>query len=582
MKKTLTVNLNSIVFNIDDDAYEVLSKYLSDIASQFSSEEEKDEIMADIEARIAELFGERLQRNKEVISMNDVREIIAILGNPNQFSSDESEEIDEKSADDASKSESKKKRQRRFYRDPENAVLGGVCGGLAAYFNFDVTIVRIVLVALTIFGSAALFGAGGFLIPAYFLAWLIVPKAVTASQRLEMRGEDATVENIKAEFENVKNYVESEQFKSNAKSVGNRLGEVFGWIFKVFFIAIGVILAFPLAIALFVLFVVLFALLFAAIFVPTAVFSELIPYSVMFTPENSIMLIISLLLIIGCPVFLLIRALTHRKSNQKPKSRTAVWIALVLWLAGIFMFAGTAVKSTGDWRNWNNVNWSVNWNDNDGRSWNNSKNFITQTRDIADFKRIDVSGNFEITIDSLPNQQLTLNACEDFMSKITTEVRGETLFISYPNYFKRLRNPVKISLSTNELEKVTARGATIIRSNSTIKSDNFRLDLRGASTANLDVEVENKFRIDLSGASTIRLRGKSETLRIHASGASTINAENLKAEHVDINISGASSTYVYASKSLNANASGMSNIVCYGNPENVRKSTSGMSSIRLR
>ena len=582
MKKTLTVNLNSIVFNIDDDAYEVLSKYLSDIASHFSSDEEKDEIMADIEARIAELFGERLQRNKEVITMNDVHEIIAVMGNPNQFSSVENEEINQETAD-TSKSETKKKRQRRFYRDPENAVFGGVCGGLAAYFNLDVTVVRIALVGITLLSSIALVGGGLFLIPAYFLAWIIVPKAVTVSQRLEMRGEDTTVENIKAEFENVKNYVESEQFKSNAKSVGSRLGEVFGWIFKVFFIAIGVILAFPLAITLLVLFFVLFVLLIVAIFVPTAVFAELIPYSVMFTPENSIMLIVSLLLIIGCPVFLLIRALTRRKSNQKPKSRTAVWVALVLWFAGIFMFAGTAVKS-GDWKNmnWNNVNWSVNWNDNDGKSWNDSKNFITEIRDVADFKRIDISGNFEITIDSLPNQQLVLNACKDFMPKITTEVRGETLFISYPNYIRRMRNSVKISLSTEILEKITARGAADIKSISTITSENFHLNLRGASDADLDVEIENEFRIELSGASDVKLRGKSQTLNIRASGASDIKAQNLKAEHVHINLSGASSARVHANESVNVDASGASDITIFGNPEQVHKNTRGSSSVRMR
>jgi len=590
MKKTLTVNLNSIVFNIDDDAYEVLSKYLSDIASHFSSDEEKDEIMADIEARIAELFGERLQRNKEVISMNDVREIIAILGNPNQFSSDESEKINHETADNAFKSNEKKKRQRRFYRDPENAVLGGVCGGLAAYFNTDVTIVRIVLVALTIFSSVILFGAGGFLIPAYFLAWVIVPKAVTASQRLEMRGEDATVENIKAEFENVKNYVESEQFKSNAKSVGNRLGEVFGWVFKVFFIALGAILAFPLAITLLVLLFVLFVLLIVAIFVPTAVFSELVPasffgWSMLLSFENSIMLIVSLLLIIGCPVFLLIRALTRRKSNQKPKSRTAVWIAIVLWFAGIFMFAGTAVISADGWRNWENNRVSWNWNSND---WSiqprtlNSENFITEIRNVADFKHIDISGYFEIKIENSPNQQLVLNASKDFISNVTTEVRGETLFVSYPKRLGLLKNPVRISLSSDDLEKITARKGVNIKNTSTFKSENFHLILQSGSNADLDVEIENEFNIRLSAGSIVKLRGESETLTLHASSGSIIDAENLKAKHVNINISSGSSAQVYASKSLNVNASSGASIICSGNPENVRKNTSSGASVRMR
>ena len=80
MKKTLTVNLNNIVFHIDDDAYEMLQTYLFEIADHFKSDEERKEIMNDIEARIAELFNEKLQKNKNVINLTDVEEIIGIMG----------------------------------------------------------------------------------------------------------------------------------------------------------------------------------------------------------------------------------------------------------------------------------------------------------------------------------------------------------------------------------------------------------------------------------------------------------------------------------------------------------------------
>ena len=76
MKKTLTVNLNNIVFHIDDDAYEMLQTYLSEISDHFKQEDERSEIMNDIEARIAELFTEKLQKNKNVINLTDVQEII--------------------------------------------------------------------------------------------------------------------------------------------------------------------------------------------------------------------------------------------------------------------------------------------------------------------------------------------------------------------------------------------------------------------------------------------------------------------------------------------------------------------------
>jgi phage shock protein PspC (stress-responsive transcriptional regulator) len=183
MKKTLTVNLNSIVFHIDDDAYEILRNYLADVEKHLS-EDEKREVMADIEARIAELFTELLQRNKNVITIDDVMDIINILGNPNQYSEEDEEE--EKTASP----KTDKKKSRHFYRDPDNAILGGVASGIAAYFGWDVTWVRIILVILTL-------ASAGNMVLIYLLVWIIAPRANTASQRLEMQGEDVTVESIK-------------------------------------------------------------------------------------------------------------------------------------------------------------------------------------------------------------------------------------------------------------------------------------------------------------------------------------------------------------------------------------------------
>ena len=95
MKKTLTVNLNNIVFHIDDDAYEMLQTYLHEIAEHLSEDERKD-ILNDIEARIAELFNEKLQKNKNVINLIDVQEIIEIMGKPSQYTGEDDEEEQKK------------------------------------------------------------------------------------------------------------------------------------------------------------------------------------------------------------------------------------------------------------------------------------------------------------------------------------------------------------------------------------------------------------------------------------------------------------------------------------------------------
>ena len=129
MKKTLTVNLNNIVFHIDDDAYEMLQTYLADVEKHLS-EDERKEVMVDIEARVAELFTERLQRTKNVVNLEDVEEIINILGKPSQYG------VTEEEAENQQSNRTERKRARRFYRDQDRAVLGGVAAGLASFLGW--------------------------------------------------------------------------------------------------------------------------------------------------------------------------------------------------------------------------------------------------------------------------------------------------------------------------------------------------------------------------------------------------------------------------------------------------------------
>ncbi|NDV47706.1 PspC domain-containing protein [Paludibacter sp. 221] len=558
MKKTLTVNLNGIVFNIDDDAYDVLNKYLADIASHFSLDEEKDEIIADIEARIAELFGEKLQRNKEVITLADVQDIISVMGNPSQFADSDEEQAQ------SSNTERKKKKPRRFYRDPSNAILGGVFGGIAAQFNWDVTIVRVVAVIL--FFILSLVGGGWFIIVFYILAWIIAPNAVTPSQRLEMQGEEVTVENIKAEFDNVKNYVESEKFKESTRSVGYRLGEIFKWILKI----LGGIIAGVLAFGGFILVIVLFALLVSAIFAP-AFFFDFIPEWGFLVPENSVLLIISLLLVVGCPIFLFIYGIVRLASGHRSKSRTAFWVALVLWLAGIFMLIGVGTKSAVSWKNNYGEVWSL--------SWNNT-NDTDEIRTVDDFKAIDVSGTFKIILEESPNQLLVVSAGENFMHRIITEVRDETLFIHSNGI--TLNELIEVRISTQYIDKIVARGASEIETDFKIKSDNLYMLLQGASKAELDVDIQDTFKMDLEGASKVELEGSCQNLRIKAVGASKIDAEGLYAKHAKVNVSGASSASLYASESLSADASGAAKITCKGSPKKVTKTDRIGTSISIR
>ena len=190
MKKTMTINIAGMVYHIDDDAYERLNQYLSKVRLELQSTESGNEIYQDIETRIGELFTERLKNNRQVITLQDVEEIIAIMGKPADISGN----TDEKEYS------SYNEKYRRMYRDPDNRIIGGVCSGLAAYWRLDPTIVRLVFVILAIFGMA------GVLI--YLILWIILPEARTVAQKLEMRGERVNLSSMgeffRQEFENVK------------------------------------------------------------------------------------------------------------------------------------------------------------------------------------------------------------------------------------------------------------------------------------------------------------------------------------------------------------------------------------------
>lgn len=192
MKVTVNINLGGYAFNVDEDAYDRLRQYMKSLEKEFSGESSAAEIMTDIEGRIAELFRAKLSGYKQVITMKDVEEVMAILGAP--------EVISGSSSGSGTTEERTGRSPRRIYRDPDGRIIGGVCAGLGAYFDWDPLIWRVIFGALVI--------AGGFGIALYLILWIIVPEAKTTAQKLEMRGDPVTIENIKdsvkQEFDTVK------------------------------------------------------------------------------------------------------------------------------------------------------------------------------------------------------------------------------------------------------------------------------------------------------------------------------------------------------------------------------------------
>lgn len=209
MNKTVTINISGIIFHIEEEAYEKLSKYLSTIKGYFSKTEGGNEIMTDIESRIAEMLQAKTSAVKQVVLMSDVDAIIEVMGKPEEFA-ETSEPVSEEenntnNADDYIDEEPIRK---RFFRDMDNKSIGGVCSGIAAYFDVDVVWIRLLMVLLTFFAGMSIW--------VYIILWIVIPEAKTTAEKLSMRGERIDINNISRTVKE-----EAEQFKKRVEKYGN-------------------------------------------------------------------------------------------------------------------------------------------------------------------------------------------------------------------------------------------------------------------------------------------------------------------------------------------------------------------------
>lgn len=229
MNKTVTANISGVVFHIETDAYEKLHQYLNTIRKYFKDSDGTDEIMADIEARIAELFKEKLEGGKDVITMENVQQVVEVMGEPEQYmDEDSSENYQEPSSGFYQEARTREFKTKKLYRDPEDNVLGGVCSGLGYYFGIDKVWLRAAFL-IAFFG----FGFGGLL---YLILWAIIPSAKTTAEKLEMKGEPINVENIgntiKEEFNAFKKKVDNGNTSQYVKKTENFFYKFFDFIGK--------------------------------------------------------------------------------------------------------------------------------------------------------------------------------------------------------------------------------------------------------------------------------------------------------------------------------------------------------------
>jgi len=243
MNKTVNINLAGTFFHIDDDAFAKLTRYLDAIRRSFSDPKGQEEIIKDIEARIAELFSEKIEDDSQVITLKELDEVITVMGQPEDYI------IDEEIFEDTPVSKKRRSRSssyRQLFRDIDNKFIAGVSSGLGHYLNIDALWIRLIWIVLVLIGW-------GTPILIYILLWVLVPAAESTSDKLKMEREPINISNIEKKFkegyENVADKVKDvdiDKYKQKAKSGAtdffSTLGSIILVIFKIFVKFIGILL----------------------------------------------------------------------------------------------------------------------------------------------------------------------------------------------------------------------------------------------------------------------------------------------------------------------------------------------------
>jgi phage shock protein PspC (stress-responsive transcriptional regulator) len=345
MNKTVNINLGGLAFIIDEAAYDKLSAYLQSLVRHFAATEGHEEIMQDIEARVAEILKMKLGNSKQIVTMADIDEVISIIGKPEEMGGEGAENADNTAK--APYPPTQEFFRRRLYRDKDNATLGGVCAGLGSYFDIDPVWIRLIWAV-----SFFVFGIGFFL---YLIMWFVIPEAKTPAQKLEMRGDQYDLDSIKRSFkeegerfgkrvEDWANDFSSKESKRRFKRAGRDIADSISPAARR---AGNIISKTVLSVLLFIVGVI-FVIVAVAFFSNTSSIhlGDSLPFDTsawdmasMFTESTgeTNLLMVGVGLVVLTPLFMLLYGITRAIIGYRKKLRVIGIASSVLWWAGVLV-----------------------------------------------------------------------------------------------------------------------------------------------------------------------------------------------------------------------------------------------------
>lgn len=647
MNKTININISGTVFNVDEDAYDLLYKYLESIKKYFSKIDSDGEIVADIESRIAENFLSSISSQNNSISISDVKNVIKVMGTLDDFK--EIYEDDNKEEEPNASNEKKAKRlfrnindkviggvasgisnyfkidplitriifitmaffggfgllayiicwigipsgndsesiiRKRYYRDSDEKVLGGVAMGVANYFSVDVSLVRILFLISIFFG--------GFGVLIYFILWFITPEATTVGEKMSMKGYSVTLENIEKYVEEKINPEDKEE---------NILMKIILFPFR---IAVPVLNGFIKLVAPFIkiaLSIILFSASVAIIFIIVLLALNQIELLDQVSADIRVNLLVldgvnlgaiineiptaimsSLYLNLFLTLILMIMMITKFLFNRQMFGLPGSIVVFFVWLINT-SFNGIAIPVLIE--KWEKDGIVDEWIESGVLDSYDNYQTYSKSFEIKDFDGLRVSIPANIVIRESDTYLVKIDATErEFENLVVEKTSGDILRI----YSERDRwrwngwknenktsiviempniNILQASAASNtdiefsSIEDLTIRlsGASDLDLNSDVS--NLIANVSGASDVDIDGKVKSS-NFKISGASDVDIEGTGENLVLRASGASTFDGRDFNVGTISLIVSGASTAYVNSINKLNVDASSASSVYHYG------------------
>lgn len=569
MKKNITINLFGTLYAIDEDAYELLQNYLDEMKNYFKRQEGGDEIVDDIEHRVAELLWELKNSGVEAIYIDQVKDIIKKIGNPQDLDSQEGSESSQKQqfADEGNDTGSlldrylKSLKGRRLYRDTNDKILGGVCSGITKYLGgTDPLPLRLIIVLLALFVNFDYLSFFWISTITYLILWAVMPVPASPEDRLRMEGKKVTPENLKNQILN--DAAEKDASVQVRQSTASGcLGTFLKVIIFCFLAFWGIILLIPL-----------FALIVAGVATIAALLgvgsSEILfegdQQFLQFLKDNSWLVttgIVSGILAIVIPLY----GILHAMFSSKNMSGKQIVTLLVIWILSLGIGLGMLVYGAANLEAFREKY--------PGLALESSP-MITQPYDFKNFTDIELSENIELYYTQADTFDVQAEAREKILNHADIRLEGYTLRCEgYYLNGKRIKDSdskIKLYVTAPTLEKIHAQGSCLIIADS-VNQHSLDMHLQGASQIDVkkisvdemdlkcegatylkDLYVEAQdFKLDAEGAARGKVTMKGGSCQIKSEGASQlevdVNCDSLKVDSKGaskINITGKAKTKV--------------------------------------